>query len=161
MPMTYPALKSELLNDPQTYGYAAMIAAQNWNGVAAALNLLRDGTNGGPAITVRKTDISPKEVLEVIDTRDFVAGTPTIASNLAMAWFESVTQGDSMRLINDDGTDTRILGNIHDRLLVAGGQNSRSRLRALANRNGSRAEELWGRDTRVTDGDVETALRLA
>jgi hypothetical protein len=66
-----------------------------------------------------------------------------------------------MRLINDDGTDTRILGNIHDRLLVAGGQNSRSRLRALANRNGSRAEELWGRDTRVTDGDVETALRLA
>ena len=152
MAISFPALKLELNQDPRAYGYAAAITFQ---GKADLLNLRRDGTNGGPAITIRRTDVRASEILEQIDNRDLI----TNANNLEAALFESIMQqGSALRLSADDGTDTRILGDLRRLLQNPGPQGSRARLSDIVNRSGSRAEELFGRDTVVTAADVDRAL---
>lgn len=154
MAINLAALKTELTTDPNAYGYAPLIAAGNAEGLAALLNLRR------AAITIRRTDVRPREVLEAIDLRDLTA-TPAQVNNQALAasWFESVTQGDAtIRLSNDDGTDSLLKDNL-DRLI--GNTNaSQTRLNAVARRDGSRAEQLWGRDAEVSYLDVGAALGL-
>lgn len=156
MAMTLAALKTELLTDPQTYGYAGWIAASEPENCAAALNKVRNGTDGEAAITIRRADISPAEVLEAVDNRDFSANPHP----LHVAWFESVTQLPTIRLVNNDGSDTRVLGNIRRLLENPGTQGSRDRVTTIANRNGSRAEQLFGAGTVISITDVAAALRL-
>lgn len=148
-------LKTEILTDPLTYGYAPHVVANEPEIVAELLNKVRDGTDGEAAITIRRADIAAQEVLEAIDNRDFVA-TPDAAH---VAWFESATQQTAIRLINADGTDTRVLGNLRRLLQNPGPQGSRDRLNVIANRLGSRAEQLFGPDTVVSIQDVVDALR--
>ena len=157
-------LKTELQTDPNAYGYAPFLPPNpaNWNGARDLLNLRRDGTTGGLAIVIRRTDTPPLEILEAIDVRDFPAN-PTGVTNISLAqsWLESITQFPTIRLFNDDDTPTRVKSNI-DRL-VSNTQGSQTRLNAVpgpGKRYGSRAEQLFGRDTVVTDIDVEAAWRL-
>jgi hypothetical protein len=156
MPLVLSALKTELNTDPTTLGYATDLAAGSTQALANMLNLVRDGTNGGPEIIVRRNDLTPNEVLEAIDSRDFEL-TPNAAH---VAWLESVTQLARLRLVNEDGTNTRVLGNLKRILLVADTQGSRARLDAIANRQGSRAEQLFGVGTIVTSNDVTAAINL-
>lgn len=146
MPLTVQQLKDELVNDPTARGYSG----KPDNQCTALLNEIQAG------ITIRRTDISPNEVLEAIDTRDFTL-TNTTSEN---SWFESVTQLRMIRFTLDDGTDTVVLGNLKRLLQNPGGQGSRARVIALAIRAGSRAEQLWGRGTIITDVDVGAARNL-
>jgi hypothetical protein len=149
------ALKTELTTDPRGYGYAALLAASNWNGVRDALNLARAG------IVIRRSNIVARELLEAIDLRDLLASPAGVVNiTLAGSWLESITQvGDGLiRLLDGAGANTRVKQNL-DRLL-GNTQGSQTRLNALAVRDGSRAEELWGESFAVTDGEVETAWRL-
>ena len=134
MPINYTQLASEINNDK-----------------------VRDGTDGENAITVRRTDISAADVLEAIDVRDFDTTAP--GGNFSLSWFESVTQLRSLQLIDEAGANTRILGNLRRILLNPGTQGSSARLDALANRFGSRAEQLFGSGTIITPEDVALALR--
>lgn len=147
-------LKTEINTDPQTYGYAAWVAASEPENVAAALNKVRDGTDGEAAILVRRLDVSAIELLEAVDTRDFIASP----NSLQAAWFESVTQNATVRLANPDGTQNRVKNNL-DRVLNDT-QGSQTRLNALARRNGSRAEQLFGTGATVSVSDVQAALAL-
>jgi hypothetical protein len=156
--MTLQALKNEITNDPQTYGYAGWVAASEPENIAAALNKVRTGNDGEAAITVRRSDIGPDEVLEVIDNRDFIASASLNPAHVS--WFESVTQLPRIRLVKDDGSDTRVLGNLRRLLENPGAQGSRARLALVADRNGSRAEQLWGAGTVVSTQDVAMALQL-
>jgi hypothetical protein len=149
-------LKTEIQTDPQTYGYAAWVAAHEPENVAAAINKARDGTDGETAITIRRADISAAEILETIDSRDFEAA-PNIAH---VAWFESATQLTRIRLVYSDGTATRALGNFKRILQHADTNGSEARLDLLANKVGSRAEQLFGVDTVVSINDVTAALAL-
>lgn len=149
----YTALRTEIQTDPQTYGYAAYVTAGNDEGVAALLNKVRDGTDGEAAITVRRRDVAPLEILEAIDIRDFTASPGTLSAS----WFESITQYPTVRLANDDGSQTRVKNNL-DRVL-ADTQGSQTRLNAIARRNGSRAEQLFRTGVVVTYYDVARALR--
>lgn len=153
MTIDYPALKTELETDPVGYGYAPFVANGSDNVLAEMLNTVRAGTDGFPAITVRRADIRPSEVLEAVDVRDFVAN-PSVAWT---SWFESATRLDAMRLLNDDGTDTLILKNLKRILTDTNG--SQARVVAICNRNGSRAEQLFGTGTLIRDSDVAQALR--
>jgi hypothetical protein len=154
MAISYPALKTEIETDPNSYGYAAHVTSGSTQAIADLLNLARTGSNGGPAITVRRTNIAASEVLEAIDNRDFEASL-----NAAhVAWFESVTQLPMLRLVNDDGSDTRILGNLKRFVQNPGPQGSRARLIAIADRAGSRAEQLFGSGTTVQSSDIAQAL---
>lgn len=147
------ALKNEFTNDPAALGYTALGNALNWNGLRDAVNLPRAG------IIIRRTDVQPYEVLEAIDVRDFPAA-PTGVNNipLAQSWLESITQFPTIRLFNDDDTQTRTKNNL-DRL-IGNTQGSQTRLNAVGKRDGSRAELLFGRNISVTDGEVETAWKL-
>lgn len=149
MAIDYAALKTELQTDPTGLGYAGPLGRGETQVVANLLNQPRQ------SITIRRSNIAPQEVLEVIDNRDFVTG-PNAAH---VAWFESVTQLPSLRLLNDDGTDTRVLGNLRRILENPGTQGSRARLLDVANRAGSRAEQLFGTDTFIQSSDITIALQ--
>lgn len=153
MAFTMEALRTELQTDPLAYGYSAFFAT-DLQKVADLVNKLRDGTDGFPAITVKRKAISPVDILEAIDTRDFEASLSTIIGS----WFESLTQYPSIELVNDDGTDTRVLGNLKRILQNPGPQGSRARVIAIAQKTGSRAEQLFGTGTVVTWEQVAQAL---
>jgi hypothetical protein len=162
MAITPAALRSELLSDPTSLGYAPLVAARDDQGLADLLNLPRDGTNGGPAITVRRADIASRDIWEAIEVTDFPAlsGNPS-ATQLSrerqyLAWLSGLAAIPRVRLLNDDGSNTPVIANLQ--AMFPGGSGTRARLTALAQRPGSRAEQLFGRDTFVTIADVAEAL---
>jgi hypothetical protein len=110
---------------------------------------------------MKRDDVTPLEVLECIDVRDFVAA-PSGVNNiqLTQSWLESITQFARIRLFLDDapGTQTQVKNNL-DRL-VGNTNGTQTRLNAVGKRSGSRAEELFVRGTVVSDVDVEAAFRL-
>ena len=149
MPINYQNLRQELLVDPNAYGYAPLIAIGNDQGLADMLNLAR------AAIVMPRPDVSPLEVLEAISVQDFVAAN---AQTILMgSWLESLTQFQQIRILKENGSDTRVMTNLM-RFLVNGSQ-SEVRLRALASRSGSRAEQLFGVGTNVSPMDIAQALR--
>lgn len=163
MPIDYPALATEINTDPRSYGYAAHVAAGNDQAVAGLLNLARDGTNGGPAVVIRRADIASREIMEAIRITDYTAlpANPNTSAlsqeRRALSWLESLVNADRVRLLNDDGTNNPVMSNFAD--MFPAGTGTRDRLVALAQRHGSRAEELFGRDAAVTADDVAKALR--
>lgn len=151
------ALATEINTDPLTYGFAAMKVAGNDQGIADLLNKVRTGADGKPAISVKRPNCTPAEILEAIDVRDFPASPTGVTSvPLAQSYLESITQFPTIRLTNDDGSKTLVRKNI-DRL-VNDTQGSQTRLDAVAVRNGSRAEQLFGFGVAVSGNDVAASL---
>lgn len=144
--LTYPELKTELLTDQNAYGYAAMIAAGQLQTIADVLNLVR------PEISIPRPDVPPMEILEAIKVTDFVA-SPNL---LWGSWFESITQAPTVRVLKENGTDTRLMTNLMT--LLVNQSASETRVRALASRTGSRGEQLFGPGTSIRWEDVHAAL---
>lgn len=157
MSMTAAALRTELQTDPAALGYAALVASGNDAGLASLLNAPRAG------IAVRRADISTQELAEAILVTDFTAlpANPTAAQLSSerryLAWLTGLLAGSAVRLLNDDGTDTPVVANL--KAIFAAGTGTHTRLVALASRQGSRAEQLWGRGATVGASDVAAALR--
>src|SRR3990167_8024734 len=124
MAIDYIVLKNEILTDPLTYGYAAFVAAGEPENVAAALNKLRDGTDGETAITVRKADVASKDIWEAIAIADFPAlpanpnATALSTERRSLSWLEGLANIPLVRLLNDDGTDTPVVVNLTGIFLV-------------------------------------------
>jgi hypothetical protein len=138
----YVALKNEITTDPTARGYAG----KEDNAIAALLNEVQAN------IVIRRDNITPDEILQAIDIRDFNA---TNATQPACSWLESLTQLRQIRLLNDDGSNTKARANLNRMLDDTNG--SQTRFTALQNRSGSRAEQLFGRYTIITDADVSRA----
>jgi hypothetical protein len=147
MSINYQTLKTELNTDPNSYGYAPLIAIGNDQGLADMLNLAR------AEIVMPRPDVSPLEILEAIKVTDFINN----ANSLYASWFESLTQYPTVRILKENGSDTRVMTNLMT--LLSNGSQSETRLRALASRSGSRAEQLFGIGTAVNDDDIAIALR--
>jgi hypothetical protein len=155
--IVYSALKVEIVSDPQTYGYAAFVTAGEPENVAAALNKIRNGTDGELAISINRAAIAPMELMEAIDIRDLNIGGQLNAT-LCGSWLESALQSVApLRLRDAAGAKTRVRQNI-DRILNDT-NGSQTRFDAVAIRFGSRAEQLFGEGTVITGADVATALR--
>lgn len=154
MGFSLAALKTELTTDPRSYGYAPLVSSSNYLGLKALVNQIR------ATIQVKRADITASEILEAIDTSDFQTSPAPVTG--AIAWFESSTQQSSLRLTNDDGSDTRVLKNLKNLFLPNGaaGANpqTRARLNAIALRDGSRAEELFGVGYVVSEQNIADAL---
>lgn len=149
MAIDYQQLKTELNIDPNAYGYAPLIAIGNDQGLADMLNLRR------AAIVMPRPDVSPLEILEAINVADFIAsGNQSI---LWGSWFESITQYPTVRVLKENGSDTRVMTNFMK--VLVNGSSSETRIRALASRDGSRAEQLFGVNTSVSAMDIAQALR--
>lgn len=154
MAVNLQQLKTELNTDPQTYGYAPLIAAQDYGGLADLLNKKRDGTDGKPRIDIPRPDITPLELFLAIDVRDF-GGAP---GTLGGAWFQSIMRLTAIPLLNSDGSTSLIKAGLDQYL--QDGRGSQTRLNALAKRIGSRAEQLFGFGTVITPTNVRDALAL-
>lgn len=146
MAFTIQQLTTEITTDPTGLGYAAFITANDRPGLAGALNLPRQG------VTVKRNDVMANEIIAAVDSRDFVT-TPNAAH---VAFVQALlAKGAPLQFQDNDGNDTKILGNIK-RLLVSDDatHTSRAALNALASRTGSRAEQLWGTGTKITEDDI-------
>lgn len=153
MTFTAQQLAAEINTDPSGLGYAAFVAAHDRPGLAAVMNLVRAG------ITVKRNDVMASEVIAAIDSRDFVT-TPNAAHCAFVGAL--LTKGAPLQFQDAQGNDTNVLGNIK-RLFVADDANatpphvSRGALNTLATRSGSRAEQLWGAGTVVTEQNIADA----
>jgi hypothetical protein len=150
MTVNLAALKTELLTDPNSYGYSPLIADTNNPALAAMLNFPR------AAISMPRPDVTPLELLEAIKVTDFIpSGQQSI---LHGSWFESLAQFPSIRILKENGTDTRVMTNLMT--ILVNGSASETRLRALAVRAGSRIEQLFGVGISVTVQEVIDAQRI-
>jgi len=143
MAINYPQLKTEITTDPQALGYAGKSDSE----CADILNLIR------ATIIIRRDNIMPFEVLEAVDNRDF----DTLITAAQIGLLQALAGQRALRIINDDGTDTRTLGNLRRMFQNPGPQGTRARLVDMANRDGSRAEQLFGTNTFITPSDVAQA----
>lgn len=142
----YAALKTELQTDPNAYGYAPLIAAGNMQGLADKLNQVR------AAISIPRPDVTPDEVLEAIRLSDLRSATTAVQS----AYMQALLVLPNIRILKENGTDARVLTSLMD--ILTNGSASETRLRALATRTGSRAEQLFGPGAWLSWSDITTAL---
>jgi hypothetical protein len=158
----YAKLRTELLADGLNLGYKLSAGAAPNTYVSGtmtdeqAAGLLNSLTTGR---TRKRADVSSAEMLAVIDMADMPAlATNPNNSQLSqerrdLAWFESVMNAPTVRLLNDDDTDTQIKANFA-RMFPAN-TGTRTRLLALQTAPISRAMEL-GLGV-VSPSDVELA----
>jgi len=142
VPFTTAALTSEIQADPMAYGYAAFVAAGNDRGIADALNLVRAGAS-------YKVDVG------VIDS--YLIVSAIIPAELATRTSAQISQ---LQLLTGAGRVDTAHPNVQAQFQAifdaATAPVSRAALIALAKRQGSRAEQLFG--TKVTLNQVAAAL---
>jgi len=131
------SLKAELDLDPNGYGYGSSDAVD-----ADLLNLVRLD------VIVNRAEIPTSEIREAVVAADWGALS---ASQRDVMVFH--TTGD---MVNPNAVNVRAA------FLDAfpGGSTTRANLGALQTRQGSRSEQLFGLDVRVTPSDVADARRL-
>ena len=163
MAISYPALKSEINNDPLAYGYQAFVTAAEPENVAALLNKVRKGDDGEAAITFMRSNITSKELWEAINVADYTAlpGSPTAAQLSAerryLSWMGGLPAIGTVRLLNDDASDGPVITNL--KAMFPSNTGTYARLALLVTRYGSRAEQLFGQGVVVSNQDVATALQ--
>ena len=137
--MDFVALKAELTTDPAGLGYAPHITLGSDHRVADLLNLPR------ATIQVARGLIPSHEIVNAIDWADVAVG---------------VSLEPLKAILSAGQVDT---GNVRVRAafqaLFPVGSGTRSRIVALATRNGSRVEQLFGVTQSVVHADVAWALR--
>ena len=142
--MTKAALKAELQNDPQTLGYAALVAA---NDDVALAHLLNDKTKGG---SVNRVTVTAAELQSCV-----------VAAEYASLTADQKSLWQCILLAAADGGVRMSNANIRAQALAvwAGGTTTRTNLGAMQDRAGSRAEALWGEGASVSHSSVSDALR--
>jgi hypothetical protein len=158
MPLVLSQLKTEVQTDPTALGYAQWVAVNDLSYVANLLNEVRS------TIQVRRSDLSVKDIWEALLITDIVdAGTTAPALSLErkqLMWLGGLSAIGTVRLTNDDGTDTQVLANF--KAVLKNPSGSRTRIAALAaeTRSGTRGEQLFGSGIVITAEHVDAALRL-
>jgi hypothetical protein len=138
MALTLAALKTELQTDPTALGYAPFVATETTWQLAALLNQPR------PAIRTFRSDVPTWEVVACTGKAEYDALT---AGNKQL--YQILVSAGTL-----DGSDSRIRA-MFASIFAAGA--TRTALAAMAERDGSRAEQLFG--VAVTSEDCAKALR--
>lgn len=140
--MDYTALLSEIQNDPQSIGYAAYVSAGNDVMVATLLNQIR----AGGAYQIYRGVIDSYEVI----------------NNTAPSEWSALTAAEKQRYQTITGAAKVDTANINVRSnfvsMFSGGSLTRTSLSNMAQRQGSRAEILWGAGITVSSNDIARAL---
>jgi len=138
MPINYIQLKAEIQTDPLSLGYATPLAAGNHSALADLLNQLR-GT-----IAIQRDTAPAWEVFECIVPAEWAALTAQEKQRIQTIL--------AMGTVSIKGPNTRSAF----LAAFAAGTATRTALAAMQNRQGSRAEQLFGQA--VTVADVAQAL---
>ncbi len=137
------ALRSELLTDPVSLGYAGAIATGDQNTVFMLLNTPFSG--GG--FQVNRDPVPPEAVFGAIHPDDYAAMTTTELTRLQV-----IMTLPSIDLA-DTSTHTIVDG------LFQTGSITRQNILVLQYRDGSRSEVLWGEGRIVTINQIDQALQ--
>jgi hypothetical protein len=141
--MDYAALKTELQTDPQTVGYAAPLAAGDHVTVAGLLNAVPTAAADGP-YTVNDENIDGGAARAAIPDGELT--TITAEEKAKLEWYFGGTT-----VSNSANVRTFIQGSS-----LSG--TTKTALQTLTERGGSRAENLFGINTRVSHTDIAVAL---
>jgi hypothetical protein len=139
-------LKNEINNDPTGKGYKN--PDSTWKGASVIAGLLNERNTG---TNVRRKKIKPNEIFDSIPYAEYElydqAKRDYIDTMLELAG------GDEDSVI--DATDTVVFGNIA--AIFPANSDARTNILAKIDREGSRAEVLWGEGTIITGSDVGKA----
>lgn len=145
----YAALKSELVNDPASLGFSALISTGNHDSIASSLNQVRSGTAAdGKPYSIFRNDISPKEIVNSIASADFSTATALQIQKLNLLFVAGVI----------DATLTNVRANMQN-IFSSASAGTIAALAAIASRNGSRVEVLFGIGSSIVSNDIAIALR--
>lgn len=142
VPFSNAALKTELLTDPASLGYAPHITAGDDNGLADLINMARSGG----AYLVNRDPVTPGRLFAQIDPTEYAGLTTTNLQRLATAF--AVPTLD-LSVSNVLGILTGVFPN---------GSLTNQAIVTLSKRAGSRAEVLWGPGVIVNANIINTAL---
>jgi hypothetical protein len=140
MPINYSQLKSELQNDPNSYGYAPFMTSGNDTQLANMLNEVR----GSISVFI------PVSLTQIVNCISVLAEWNALtALQLQRLQFIAVngyidTASLAMRTVVTD-------------IFSAASQTTKNNLAAAAQRTGSRAEQLFGTGTSITHEDIVKA----
>ena len=135
-------LKVELETDPNGYGYAAHIAAGSMGLLAELINQLRS------ELPVTRRIVTRYELINILHLNEYFALSPAKQA----LWAGYIREGVD--------TDAAPEMKAQIEALFAPTDITFAGLQIIWSRDGSRAEELWGRDTTVTVAECSAALEL-
>lgn len=138
-------LRNELVTDPRNLGYSGFLASGDYIAVANALASIRSGA----AYDIWRKDISPKEIVNSIQPVDFAKLSTLQAQQLQVLFVASPV----------DATLSGVRSNFT--IVFSGASGTIDNLTALASRQGSRAEVLFGPGVSITDDQVRFAWSLS
>ncbi len=141
MAFTLAQLASEINNDPASLGLVALRDVGSDQAIADALNLVR----AGAGFVINRNDIRAKELQGAVVFAEYVA----LAQAQRDLWQALLT------IAPLDAGDAQTRASV---AAIFSAGTTRTALVALATRQGSRAEVLWGTGTHVAAIDVSRAL---
>lgn len=146
MSINYLALQSEITTDPAALGYAGKTDDQ----IAVLLNTIGSGTAAdGKSYTIFRNDIAAKEVVQAIESADFISGT--ILTQLLTSKLQIL-----LSAVPIDATLANVRANFMG-IFNGASVTTKNAMSALAQRNGSRAEVLFGTGVTLTATDIGIA----
>ena len=138
------ALHDEIEADPLGIGYKTN---GDWKGDQVIADLINDPANGD---VVQRRHINPQEVIEQIALADWE--TISASERLYVQLLPSLTIISAVQ----DGTEVR-----NNLLIIFGaGTTTRDNLIGVVQKDGSRAEVLWGEGTTISVSQVAYAANL-
>lgn len=148
--LTLQALHDEIENDPESVGYKE--AGGAWKGDQVIADLLNDPANGAP---IFRLAVSPQEIVSSIPIGEY-----RTYSQAERDWLRTLLGHGGSALVGGtiDASDNVVRGNLL--ALMPAGSVARDNLIAKVQRQGSRAEVLWGEGTTVTVSNVGEAANL-
>jgi hypothetical protein len=159
MSLDLAALKDEINTNPKALGYASLVTAQNYQGLADMLNVGSDGKAAGPA-----SETLPLDRVKASDAIAFLLRTELQALTAQdREYITNITNTGELVFHHDKAKSAQNLNGTTQLLvelltIFPSTTVSGATLRALINRPCSRVETLFGAGVRVTHNDVAQAL---
>jgi len=141
---TLQALHDEIEADPMAIGYKADAV---WKGDQVIADLINDPANGA---IIQREHVAPQEIIEQIAIVDW-----DMISASDRLYLQLIPSLETISTVTN-GTEVR--NNLLD--IFTAGMVTRDNLIAVVQRQGSRAEVLWGENRFVTVGDVGHSANL-
>ena len=133
------ALKNEIETDPAEIGYK--LPGGDWKGDGVIADLINDLALGD---VIQRQYVQPQEIIEQIVLSDWVSASASERLYIQLL--------PSLSSISTVVNGTEVRNNLLE--IFDAGTVTRDNLIATVQRDGSRAEVLWGENTQITIGQV-------
>lgn len=144
MSIDYTALKNELINDPKGLGYAPLYANGQDQDLADLMNVVRAGGD----YQIDNEPVTKEDVVKAVTSQDFAAMSALDFTKLLVLFLMGEID------LANAATQTLLAS-----VFPANG-GTRTNLIALAKRQGTRGEKLFGGGVRLSASDIAQARNM-